>query len=119
MTFIRIKTVSQIPPPLFDWNEIVKTIIYVIGVAFGAVKGMSFWFRNKEKERQAKEQEKTEFIEKIAETAVDKTLQKVFNDVNNSFVSVNKNIDILFKYREEDRKHWDARFDSVMNKVGK
>ena len=105
MVTLQYKYKMNTPPPLFDWSMI-------IGILIPCIAGLIGYFRYLDVQAKAKKEEKTEFIERIAEAAVNKTLDKVFADQNSKIAT-------LFEYRESDKRHWDERFDSVMNKLNK
>lgn len=104
MITLRYK-MSITPPPTFDWGTLIEVFTPCITVLVG-------WFKYLDINAKAKKDEKVEFIERITEAAVNRTLDKVFADQNGK-------IETLFRYRESDKRHWDERFDSVMNKLGK
>jgi CHASE1-domain containing sensor protein len=86
-----------------DWSNIIAVFVTCVTLLIG-------YFRWLDVSAKAKKDEKAEFIERIAEAAVNKTLDKVFSDQNSK-------IETLFNYRESDRRHWDERFDAVLNKL--
>lgn len=102
--------------PEFDINTLIKVLIAVSGSLIGILVWMKSYFKDKALERDAiasaKKIETEEFIEKVAVACVKATLASVLGDVK-------EDIKILFKYRDEDKKHWDDRFDKVMNGIKK
>jgi hypothetical protein len=104
MKFSRINIMTE-PIPTFDWSTLIEVFTPCITILIAFFKYVDVYFKSKK-------EEKAEFIEKIAEASVNKTLDKVFADQNSK-------ISTLFEYREADRKHWDDRFDGIMNKLGK
>lgn len=93
------------PPSTFDWNTLIEVFTPCIAVLTG-------WFKYLDIQAKSKKEEKVEFIERITEAAVNRTLDKVFADQNGK-------ISTLFEYREADRKHWDERFDNVIREIKK
>lgn len=104
MEFSKTNIMTE-PTSTFDWATLIEVFTPCITILIAFFKYVDAYFKSKK-------EEKAEFIEKIAEASVNKTLDKVFADQNSKITT-------LFEYREDDRKHWDARFDSVMSKLGK
>lgn len=103
-------------PNEFDINKIIEVLIAVAGSLIGVLVWMRSHFKDKASARDAaiaaKKIESEEFIEKVAIACVKATLDSTMGDVKN-------NITALFKYREDDRKHYDDRFDKVMTALKK
>lgn len=104
------------PNPEFDFNKILEVLIGVAAALIGVLAYMNKYFKDKALERDAIEQAKKvqseEFIQKVAIACVKATLESVLGDVK-------EDIKILFKYRDEDRKHYDDRFDKVITAIKK
>lgn len=103
----------EIPPSQsFDLNELIK---YIIGG--GTILG-AYWkyidnkFREKKLEAEQLKLEREEFITKVAKEAVKAAMDGILGDVK-------EDISTLFKYREEDRKHIDHKFDNIMKELKK
>lgn len=108
---------APIPNPNeFDINKIIEVLIAVAGSLIGVLAWMRSYFKDKASARdatiQAKKVESEEFIEKVAIACVKATLDSTIGDVK-------ADISALFKYREDDRKHYDDRFDKVMAAIKK
>ncbi len=111
------KTMSQpIPNPEFDINKLLEVLSIVAGSVLAICTYISKKFKDKASEREAatlaKKVESEEFIKKVAIACVEATLNSVLGDIK-------EDIKILFKYRDEDLKHWDKRFDGVMTAIKK
>jgi len=115
-TYKNITMVQPTPNPEFDFNKILEVLIAVGGFLWATLAYMGKYFKDKESARlaaiNAKKIETEEFIEKVAIACVKATVDSVLTDVKNDIV-------ILFKYREEDRKHFDTKFDNVMAAIKK
>jgi hypothetical protein len=108
---------TPIPNPNdFDVNKIIEVFIAVVGALVASLAWMRSHFKDKASSRdaaiQAKKVESEEFIEKVAIACVKATLDSTMGDVK-------ADIAALFKYREDDRKHYDDRFDKVMAAIKK
>lgn len=96
----------------FDLNELLKYLVPTTGI-FGM-----YWkyIDNKFKEEKLKAEqakfEREEFITKVAEKAVQTAMAIVVSEFRND-------IDTLFRYREEDRKHIDQRLDNIVKEIRK
>lgn len=104
------------PNPEFDVNKIIEVLIAVGGFLWATLSYMSKYFKDKESARlaaiNAKKIETEEFIERVAIACVKATVDSVLTDVKNDIVT-------LFRYRDEDRKHYDERFDKVITAIKK
>lgn len=104
------------PNPEFDFNKIIEVLIAVGGFLWATLSYMGKYFKDKALERDAAEAAKKiqseEFIQKVAIACVTATLNSVLADVKDD-------IKVLFKYRDEDKKHWDDRFDKVITEIKK
>lgn len=80
--------------------------------AFACITFLWGWAKYIDKSFESKKQEKQEFIEKIVSACVKTTMDEILKDVKTD-------INILFKYREEDRKHIDSKFDKIMIELKK
>lgn len=91
-----------------DWSTICA--IWGLVIAFlGAVStGIAYNYRFKLKRLEYDKQQNEDFIRHV----VTVTMEGVLKDVR-------KDIDQLFKYRDEDKKHWDERFDKVITAIKK
>ncbi len=105
MDFSRTKTMTQSTPDPINWNVIINTLIYVAGGLVGWFYFVHWYFKNKA-------QEKENWIKSIATTAVNAAMDSCLKDVR-------EDIKILFKYREDDRKHIDDNFRSMMTELRK
>ena len=72
---------------------------------FGYAYYINLYFKNKAKEKE-------EFIQDVVKATLRETL-------DGELKSIKENIDILFKYREADRKHIDEKFDKIMIELKK
>lgn len=88
-----------------DWSNVLAVSVPCITFLIGFFKWVDAHFKSKRDERAS-------FIEQIVDSSVKKTLDSVLGDVR-------ADIQMLFKYREEDRKHADTRFDSVIREIKK
>lgn len=100
MDFSKNKTM-ELPKPEVDWNFIA-----------GCITGLIAWFYFIHWYFKSKSQEKKEWIENIAKTAVQVAMSESFKDVN-------KKIDTLFTLREADRVHIDNKFDIMITEMRK
>lgn len=104
------------PNPDFDINKIIEVLIAVGGFLWATLAYMAKYFKDKDAERAAtlaaKKVESEEFIKKVAIACVNATLEGVLKDVK-------EDISILFKYRDEDRKHFDEKFDKIILAIKK
>lgn len=116
ITLMTKKMALPTPNPEFDINKIIEILIGVIGSLICILGFMGKHFKDKALARDAallaKKTESEEFIEKVAIACVKATLDSVLGDVK-------EDIKILFKYRDEDRKHYDDRFDKVITAIKK
>lgn len=88
-----------------NWNVLLNTIIYVVGGLVGWFYFVHWYFKNKA-------QEKENWIKQVATTAVNTAMDNCLKDVRDD-------IRVLFKYREDDRKHIDNKFDIIMTEIRK
>ncbi len=95
---------QPIPEPI-NWNVLLNSIIYVGGALVGWFYFIHWYFKNKA-------QEKENWIKSIATTAVNAAMDSALRDVRDD-------IKVLFKYREEDRKHIDENFRTMMVEIKK
>lgn len=105
MAFLKIKTMATNTPDPINWNVLIQTIIYVVGGLIGWFYYVHWYFKNKSKE-------KKDWIEQIATAAVNTAMDSCLKDVRND-------INTLFKYREDDRKHIDTKFDMMIKEIRK
>lgn len=116
ITLTTKKMALPTPNPEFDITKIIEIFITVAASLGGILYGMSQYFKDKASARDAallaKKVENEEFIQKVAIACVKATLDSVLGDVK-------EDIKILFKYRDEDRKHYDDRFDKVITAIKK
>lgn len=94
-----------LPNPNFDWNENFKWIAGCISFLLGYGYYINLYFKNKAKEKE-------EFIENVVKATLRETL-------DGELKGIKDNIDVLFKYREADRKHIDDKFDKLMIEIKK
>jgi hypothetical protein len=95
-------------PPLpnaFDWNDNFKWVAMCISGLIAYCYYIAFYFKNKAKEKE-------EFIQGIVNATLRSTL-------DHELQSIKDNIDKLFEYREDDRKHIDEKFTKLMAEVRK
>lgn len=105
MDFSRTKVMIQPTQDPINWNVLLNTIIYVAGGLVGWFYFVHWYFKNKA-------QEKENWIKQVATTAVNVAMDNCLKDVRND-------IQTLFTYREDDRKHIDHKFDMIMSEVRK
>lgn len=101
-------TTKKMEQPISDpvnWNVLLNTIIYVGGGLVAWFYFVHWYFKNKA-------QEKENWIKQVATTAVNAAMDSCLKDVR-------EDIKVLFKYREEDRKHIDHKFDGIMTEIRK
>lgn len=102
--------------PEFDINKIIEALIAMAGILWATLSYMGKYYKDKASEREsnasAKKIETEDFIQKVAVACVRATLDSALKDVKDD-------INILFKYRDEDRKHYDDRFDKVITAIKK
>lgn len=103
MAYLKIKTMAQ--PPSFDWGSFTGIFTICATILAGFWKWVDASHKLKKEENKA-------FIEGIVESSVKKTLDAVLGDIRSD-------IQVLFKYREDDRRHYDVRFDSVIKEIKK
>lgn len=100
----------------FDINKFIEVSMGLATFLIGYVVYIGKKYKDKAAEReinaQAKKVETQEFIEKVAIACVNAALDRVLNDVK-------EDIKVLFQYREEDRLHYDKKFDGLMREVKK
>lgn len=99
------QTMAQPTPTPFDLN----TAIYVIG---SCITGLIAWVYFVNAYFKSKSREKEEWIKQIATAAVNAAMDSCLKDVRDD-------IKVLFKYREEDRKHIDHKFDMMVTEIRK
>lgn len=95
-------------PPLpnpTDWNDNIKWIAGCLTGLLGYGYYINLYFKNKAKE-------KDEFIKGIVNATLRTTL-------DHELKGIKDNIDKLFEYREEDRKHIDSKFTTLLAEVRK
>lgn len=99
------KLAQQLPTPSPDWNENIKWIAGCISALLGYGYYINLYFKNKAKEKQ-------EFIQDIVKATLRNTL-------DHELQGIKDNIETLFKYREDDRKHIDEKFSVMMRELKK
>lgn len=108
--------VQPTPNPEFDVNKIIEVLIAVGGFLWATLAYMAKYFKDKALEREAaviaKKVETEEFIERVAIACVKATVDSVLTDVK-------EDIKVLFKYRDDDRRHFDLKFDGLMKEIKK
>lgn len=68
------KNIMALPTPNpndFDYTKIAEFIASLVAIFSGYLVGINMWFKNKEKERQAKDRERESFIQAITDKAID------------------------------------------------
>lgn len=93
------------PDNTINWTAIIEISVSISAAVFGWIYFVNAYFKNKATE-------KRNWIESIATIAVKEAMKDAFKDVR-------ADIDTLFKYREEDRKHIDHKFETVMTEMRK
>ena len=96
----------------FDINELYKWVLGASGAVVGFWKWVDSRFAAKKLELEQTKFEREEFITRVAEKAVQAAMNGILGDVK-------EDISTLFKYREEDRKHIDHKFDNIMKELKK
>lgn len=96
---------TDLPKPSSDITEIVEWLI-------GATMFCISWIYFINKYFKSKAEEKQQFIENVVIATVKATL-------DSELKSIKGNIDKLFEYREDDRKHSDDQFKELMREVKK
>lgn len=111
----KIEMAAPIPDPI-NWTSIGTWLITVAGLCISFFGFTTKHFKNRAEEREAhalaEKQQKQEFIEKVVIATVTATL-------NSTLGGIKSDIEILFKYREEDKKEMNNRFDRVMIELKK
>lgn len=77
------KSTMALPTPNpneFDYTKIAEFVATLIAIFGGYLAGINVWFKNKEKERQAKDREREAFIQAITDKAVDFKLTTYKNE---------------------------------------
>lgn len=105
MGLLTTKQMTNATPDPINWNVLLNTIIYVAGGLVGWFYFVHWYFKNKA-------QEKENWIKQVATTAVNAAMDSCLKDVRGD-------IQTLFKYREDDRKHIDAKFDFIITEIRK
>lgn len=111
----RTEMTQPLPEPI-NWTALGTWIISVAGICFAFITFTNKYFKDKGLEREAyaaaQKQERQEFIEKVVVATVTATL-------NSTLGGLKSDIETLFKYREEDKKEMNNRFDRVMLELKK
>jgi hypothetical protein len=94
----------NLPTP-FDWTENIKWLSACISALLGYAYYINLYFKNKSKEKQ-------EFIQDIVKATLRNTL-------DHELQGIKENIDKLFEYREDDRRHIDEKFSKMMSELKK
>jgi hypothetical protein len=102
----------QLEPNGFDVNELWKWLVGASGAVAAFWKWVDSRFAAKKLEIELEKTDREEFITKVAEKAVQAALNSILGDVR-------EDIQTLFKYREDDRKHIDQKFDKIMTEIRK
>lgn len=105
MGLLTTKEMTQPTPDPINWNVLLNTIVYVAGGLIAWFYFVHWYFKNKA-------QEKENWIKQVATTAVNAAMDSCLKDVRGD-------IQTLFKYREDDRKHIDAKFDFIITEIRK
>lgn len=112
------KNIRMTPHPSYtiDLTAIGYWIISTVTLLIAFFGFTNKYFRDRVAAREAfakaEKEGKQEFIEKIVNTTVTATLNSVLG-------AMREDISTLFKYREEDKKDMNNRFDRVMTKLDK
>jgi hypothetical protein len=105
MDFSKTKIMTNNLPEPINWNVIINTAMYVAGGLIAWFYFVHWYFKNKSKEKE-------DWVKSIATAAVNTAMDSSLKDVR-------ADIQTLFKYREEDRRHIDHKFDSMMGELRK
>lgn len=95
-----------------DWNSLCAIWGAFIALMTAIIGVLSYNHKYKIKKLEFDKQLNEEFIKKVAIACVNATLDGILKDVKDD---INK----LFKLRDDDRNHWDKRFDSVITAINK
>jgi len=110
-----IRMTQPLPNPT-DWTAMGEWLISVGGLLIAFFGFTGKYFKDKadarEKFAAAQKQERQDFIEKVVIATVSATL-------NSTLGGIKDDIATLFKYREEDKKDMNNRFDRVMIELKK
>ncbi len=112
MKHSRINKMALQPDHAFDINELVKWVTIVSGAVLWWWKYIDNKFKEKKLEIELAKRDKEEFITRVAESAVKAALNSMLGEVK-------EDIQTLFKYREDDRKHIDKKFEIIMVEMRK
>lgn len=107
MDFYKVKQVAipQNPVPEFDLTAVFKTIGYIVGSLIGLFKFVDAYYAHKKHQNE-------EFIERVVASSMRAILDSILGDLNDKVTT-------LFNYREQDRAHYDSKFDSIMKEIRK
>lgn len=102
-------------PPNHDGLNIADLYKWVAGITGGVV---AFWkwvdgeFKKKKLEAETLKLEREHFIKTVATEAVKQAMDSILSEVKDD-------VKTLFKYREDDRRHIDNKFDNIMKELKK
>lgn len=110
-------------PTPTDWTGLGVIWAIAIGIVGIAFKWINSYFADKRVERDvqtAKEKsEKESFIKQVVESIIDITMSAKLKGVDDKMGDMNTKINTLFKYREDDRKNLDRKFETVLSEIRK
>ena len=96
---------TELPKPSSNTAEIIEWISGCIAFCISWIYFVNKYFKTKS-------EEKKEFIENVVIATVKATLDSELKGIKD-------NIDKLFKYREDDRSHFDGKVDTIIREIRK
>lgn len=112
MEHLKTKYMTTEPYNGFDINELIKWVTIVSGAVITVWRYIDYKFKERKLEAELTKTEREDFITRVAKAAVEAALNSVLGDVKTD-------IQTLFKYREDDRKHIDKKFEVIMVEMRK
>lgn len=105
MGLLTTKTMTNTTPDPIDWNTIIQIGLSIFGGLVAWIYLVNAWFKSKR-------EEKKEWIEQIATASVNAAMDSCLKDVR-------RDVQTLFRHREDDRKHLDDRLDFIVTEIRK
>lgn len=76
-------------------------------------KWINAQFAHKRLLLEQKKESEIKFIQDLVITTVTSTMEGCLKGIQGDVTRINENVTTLFKYRDEDRRHYDNRFDRM------
>lgn len=105
---------------VFGWVSSSSIIIYLIRQYFRDKAAVRMALAvEAERAEVAKKTQTEEFIQKVSIACVKSVFNEYRGVVDSSINDLKAKVEVLFKYREDDRAHYDQKFDNLMREVKK